>query len=188
MCLTRQWQMWTEQMSKRSDSSESQPAAAAVRQTSPDATHLNLSNSKSSSKSSSSSSSSSGTVRFSQPVLESDRNGSIGHTTMDSSKPSIQQQPQQHQQHQLEYKKEEQQRIQNHQYNRDEQHPPSILRDTTAAAAVAPELPTSLWGSVMMPIRKLWELPSIRISTFYGSANQLGRPVSKINAEREIAK
>lgn len=36
---------------------------------------------------------------------------------------------------------------------------------------------SSLWSSIVGPIKKLWEVPTIHLSTYYGLPNQAGRPV-----------
>lgn len=58
---------------------------------------------------------------------------------------------------------------------------PNTLKSSLAfspASSPATASTLSLWGSIVNPIKKLWEVPTIYLSTFYGLPNQAGRPVS----------
>lgn len=50
---------------------------------------------------------------------------------------------------------------------------PSLVSPPTAAA---PATFGGMWQSLIAPIKKFWEVPTIHVSTYYGTANQLGRP------------
>lgn len=41
---------------------------------------------------------------------------------------------------------------------------------------------SSLWVSIFNPIKKLWEIPTIHLSTYYGLPNQPGRPVRFVDS------
>lgn len=51
---------------------------------------------------------------------------------------------------------------------------------STQSVPTFPLSGSSLWGSIVSPIiKKLWEVPTIQLSTYYGSPNQPGRPVRR---------
>lgn len=54
---------------------------------------------------------------------------------------------------------------------------PPCLNPAFGAPTFSSTNSSSFWGSIFNPIKKLWEIPTIHLSTYYGLPNQPGRPV-----------